>query len=129
MEKNQLILAGFGILLIALGGLYYFGYFDNFDWQDYIPWFADRGDIKATVFDGNGTSDTSDDIPLENATVYILGTELQKITGSDGVALFENVDVGDYTVVAEHNSTLVYEDVTVQKDATVNVTLIFNAGS
>ncbi len=129
MEKNQLILAGFGILLIALGGLYYFGYFDNFDWQDYIPWFADRGDIKATVFDGNGTADTSDDIPLENATVYILGTELQKITDSNGEALFENVDVGDYTVVAEHNSTLVYEDVTVQKDATVNVTLIFNAGS
>ncbi len=129
MEKGQIILAGFGILLIVVGGLYYFGYFDNFDLNDYIPWFADRGNIQATVLDGNGTSDTSDDIPLANATVYILGTELQKVTGDDGKALFEKVDVGDYTVVAEHNSTLVYEDVTVKKDATTNVTLIFNAGS
>ena len=129
MERGQMVLAGIGILLIVVGGLYYFGYFDNFDWQDYIPWFADRGTIQATVYDGNGTANTTDDTPLANATVYILGTELQKVTGDDGKAVFEKVDVGDYTVVAEFNSTLIYEDVTVQKDQTTNVTLIFNAGS
>jgi len=37
-----------------------------------------------------------------------------------------NVEVGGYTVVAEYNSTLLYEDITIQKGDVAIVDFIFN---
>ncbi|RLI75974.1 hypothetical protein DRO97_01945, partial [Archaeoglobales archaeon] len=70
--------------------------------------------------------DKSDDVALANVTISILGTELQQKTNANGTVLFNNVEVGDYTVVAEYNSTLLYEDITIQKEDIAIVDFIFN---
>ena len=123
--KSVVVMAlGFVIFIAGLG--YYFGWWDNI--SDKIPWFADKGDLKVIVYDGNGTINTTDDTPLANVTVFLQGTEFKKTTDSNGTALFIDVEVGDYTVIAEYNSTQLSKNVTITKDSLTNVTFIFNSG-
>lgn len=71
--------------------------FSNF--RDYIGWYVDDfsifhpalGDIEVNVFDGN-------DEEIEGATVEVVNFGTIE-TNRDGIAFFENVPVGEYTVV------------------------------
>ena len=123
MAKKVLVILIGAILMIAGIG-YYLGWFS--DLPDLLPWFGDRGDLKVVCYDGKGTEDTSDDVPLANVTIKILSTELVKKTNESGIALFKGVEVGTYEVVAEYNSEQLSENVTIEKGKMVNVTFIFN---
>ncbi|MEM2191714.1 MAG: carboxypeptidase-like regulatory domain-containing protein [Archaeoglobaceae archaeon] len=116
-----------GIVLIAIGAGYYFGWFNEV--KNWIPWFADKGDLKVMVYDAMQTSNTSDDVPLANVTVTILSTELVKRTDSNGTAMFSGVEVGDYQVQAEWNSATQIKNVTITKNAIATVTFLFNTTS
>ena len=124
MEMKQVAIIGVGVLFVLAGIGYYLGWFDQF--MDYIPWFADKGDLKVTVYDAKQTADTSDDVPLANVTISILSTELVKKTDSNGTAYFSDVDVGDYQVQAEWNSVTLAKNVTITKDTIATLTFLFN---
>jgi len=125
MEDRIAIAAvAIGVLIIVVGGGYYFGWFEQI--ADYIPWFADKGDLKVTVYDAMGTTDTTDDVPLANVTISILSTELVKKTDSNGTAYFSDIDVGDYQVQAEWNSVTLAKNVTITKDTIATLTFLFN---
>ncbi len=127
MELKQIAIAGFGVLLIIAGVGYYLGWWDQL--SDYIPWFADKGDLKVTVYDAKQTADTTDDVPLANVTISILSTELVKKTDENGTAYFSDVDVGDYQVQAEWGSVVLTKNVTITKDTIATVTFLFNESS
>ncbi len=124
MEGKQILIIGFGVLLILAGAGYYLGWWENV--VDYIPWFADKGDLKVMVYDALRTADTSDDKPLANVTVSILSTELVKKTDANGTAFFSGVDVGDYQVQAEYGSEVLMKNVTITKGTIATLTFLFN---
>ncbi|WP_290597666.1 MULTISPECIES: carboxypeptidase-like regulatory domain-containing protein [unclassified Archaeoglobus] len=123
-SKMALAAVAIGFLTFVVGFGYYFGWWDQL--YDYIPWFADKGDLKVTVYDAKQTADTSDDVPLANVTVSILSTELVKKTDENGTAYFSDVDVGDYQVQAEWGSNVLAKNVTITKDAIATLTFLFN---
>jgi hypothetical protein len=124
MSKAQFAVVGIGILIFLYGLGIYLGWWGSP--IDYIPWFADKGDLKVKVYDAKGTTDTSDDVPLANVTVSILSTELVKKTDKNGTAYFSDVDVGDYLVQAEWGSNVLAKNVTITKDTIATLTFLFN---
>ena len=126
LTGKSIAVIAFGVIIFVAGLGYYMGWWDNL--ADKIPFFADKGDLKVIVYDGNGTVNTTDDTPLANVSVSIQGTEFAKTTDSNGQAIFIDVEVGDYTVIATYNSTQLSKNVTITKDALTNVTFIFNSG-
>ena len=127
MEKIQIAAICLGLILLVGGVGYYFGWWDEY--LDYIPWFADKGDLNVKVYDAMNTTDTSDDVPLANVTISILSTELTKKTDSNGTAYFSDVEVGDYEVQAEWGSEIQTKNVTITKDTIATVTFLFNTSS
>ena len=121
-KKALVVLIGIALILIGVG--YYLGWFSKI--PDMLPWHGDKGDLKVVCYDGKGTADTSDDVPLANVTVKIMSTELVKKTNENGTALFKGVEVGTYEVVAEYNSEQLNKTVTIRKDELTNVTFVFN---
>jgi len=77
MAKKALVVL-IGVVLMVIGVGYYLGWFSSI--PDLLPWHGDKGDLKVVCYDGKGTEDTSDDVPLANVTVKILSTELVKKT-------------------------------------------------
>jgi hypothetical protein len=124
LGTKQVLIIGVGVLLMLSGVGYYLGWWDQL--TDYIPWFADKGDLKVTVYDAKQTADTSDDVPLANVTISILSTELVKKTDKNGTAYFSDVDVGDYQVQAEWGSNVLAKNVTITKDTIATLTFLFN---
>jgi len=124
METKTVAIGCVGLLLVFLGVGYYMGWWDEL--SSFIPWFADKGDLKVLVYDAMQTADTSDDIPLANVTISILSTELVKLTDQNGTALFEGVEVGEYEVQADWNGTIESKNVTITKGTITIVTFLFN---
>jgi hypothetical protein len=122
--KTRFFAVGLGAILLVMGVCYYFGWFDQI--TDYIPWFADKGDLRVRVYDAMQTAETADDKPLANVTVSILSTELVKKTDSNGTAYFSDVEVGDYQVQAEWGSSVIAKNVTITKDTIATLTFLFN---
>jgi len=116
-----------GVVLMVIGVGYYLGWFSSI--PDLLPWHGDKGDLKVVCYDGKGTEDTGDDVPLANVTVKILSTELVKKTDENGTALFKGIEVGTYEVIAEYNSEQLNKTVTIKKDELVNVTFVFNGAT
>jgi len=127
VEAKQLIVIGLGIFILAGGVAYFAGWLG--DLSDYIPWFSDKGDLLVKTYDGMGTSDTSDDVPLANVTVTVLSTELTGTTDENGSIMFEDVEVGTYEVQAEYGSDVLTENATIEKDLVTTVTFVFNVSA
>jgi len=123
-EKAMVVAIIVGVALIIGGVGYYLGWFDEY--IDLIPWFADKGDLKVLVYDGQNTTDTTDDVPIANVTVSILSTELTKKTDNNGTALYTDVEVGDYEVQADWNSSILTNNVTIGKDKVAELIFRFN---
>lgn len=78
--------------------------------------YSDTGDLTGRVVEANTFE------PIANAKVSISPTNNTVFSGEDGYFLFEEVDVGDYSVQAEKEGYLAgYEPVTVSADTEVNL--------
>lgn len=133
MGMKAIFSLGLGIVLLIAGGLTFFGYWD--DISDFIGWYPDSGDLSSYAYVCNDTNSTASGLQpgttcnktgINDTTVTILSTELTKVTGDEGWANFTDVEVGEYEVEAEYNSsTISKENITIEKDKEATVEFNF----